>query len=196
MSLLMTGYSTTAAQATPVITGNAEPKAPSPQAEAFYTEVLRELKRSGQPVLLAGTFAVCAYTGITRPTKDLDVFCRAGDFPRILGHFQNLGFAVEVEDERWIAKVRRGEQFFDIIFASANGTMPVGDAWFEHARQVEVLGTQVGIVSPTELIWSRRSFSCATATTAPTSSTSSSSSTRTSSGSGCSPTWSCIGKCC
>jgi Uncharacterised nucleotidyltransferase len=153
--MLMTGYSDTAAPATPTISGNAEPRAPSPQAEAFYTEALRELKRSGQPVLLAGTFAVCAYTGITRRTKDLDVFCRAGDFPRILAHFQKLGFAIEIEDERWIAKVRRGEQFFDIIFASANGTMPVSDAWFKHARQVEVLGTQVGIISPTELIWSK-----------------------------------------
>src|SRR5262249_4575070 len=84
--LLMSGYANTAAQAPPIISGNAEPKAPSPQAEAFYAEVLRELKRSDQPVLLAGTFALCAYTGITRRTKDLDVFCRAGDFPRILGH--------------------------------------------------------------------------------------------------------------
>jgi len=151
----MTGHPSTAAQPTPMISGHAEPTASSPQAEAFYAEALRELTRSGQPILLAGTYAVCAYTGISRPTKDLDIFCRAGDFPRILAHFKDLGYAVEVEDERWIAKVRKGEQFFDIIFASANGTMPVGDAWFADARQVEVLGTPVAIVSPTELIWSK-----------------------------------------
>ena len=77
------------------------------------------------------------------------------DCPRILGHFKGLGYEVEIEDERWIAKVRQGEQFFDIIYASANGTMPVSDQWFADARQVEMLGTQVGIVSPTELIWSK-----------------------------------------
>jgi hypothetical protein len=145
----------TAAQALPVIGCAAEPIATSPAAEAFYGEVLRELTRSGLPFLLAGTYAVCAYTGISRPTKDLDVFCRAGDFPRILAHFKSLGFTTEIEDERWIAKARRGEHFFDIIFASANGTMPVGDQWFDHARQAEILGERVRLVSPTELIWSK-----------------------------------------
>ena len=149
----MTGFPSKAAH--PFIGSSAEPVAASPEAEAFYREVLRELGRSGLSFLLAGTYAVCAYTGISRPTKDLDVFCRAGDCPRILGHFKELGYAVEVEDERWIAKVRKGDDFFDIIYASANGTMPVGDEWFTHARQVELFDTRVGIVSPTELIWSK-----------------------------------------
>jgi Nucleotidyl transferase of unknown function (DUF2204) len=143
----------TAAQ--PLISGTAQPTPSSPQAEAFYAEVLRELTQSGFPVLLAGTYAVCAYTGISRRTKDLDVFCRAGDFPRILTHFKERGYAIEIEDERWIAKVHCGEQFFDIIFASANGTMPINDQWFAHARRLEVLGETVSIVSPTELIWSK-----------------------------------------
>jgi hypothetical protein len=143
----------TAAQ--PLISVTGQPTATSPEAEAFYADVLQELARAELPVLLAGTYAVCAYTGIIRPTKDLDVFCRAGDLPRILTHFKNLGYGIEIEDERWIAKVRSGEKFFDIIFASANGTMPVSDAWFTHARRVDILGQQVAIVSPTELIWSK-----------------------------------------
>jgi hypothetical protein len=56
----------------------AEPTALSPQAESFYGEALRELSHLGLPFLLAGTYAVSAYTGITRTTKDLDVFCRPG----------------------------------------------------------------------------------------------------------------------
>src|SRR5262249_47781668 len=127
IALLMTGHPRRAAP--PIIDHGAQPVAASPQAEAFYGEVLDELNRSGIPFLLAGTYAVAAYTGISRPTKDLDVFCRAGDCPRILGHFKALGCALEIEDERWIAKVRKGEHFFDIIYASANGTMPVGDQW-------------------------------------------------------------------
>jgi len=141
--------------AVPRILSSAEPEPASPQAEAFYVEVLNELNRSGLPYLLAGTYAVCAYTGISRPTKDLDIFCRAGDCPRILGRFKSLGYAVEIEDERWIAKIRRDDAFFDIIYASANGTMPVSDAWFSDARQVDMLGTRVAIVSPTELVWSK-----------------------------------------
>ena len=137
------------------INAQAEPTLKSPEAEAFYGEALRELTRLNLPFLLAGTYAVSAYTGITRTTKDLDIFCKAGDYPRILSHFQNLGHAVEIEDERWLGKVFKGTHFFDIIFASSNGTMPVGDPWFEDARQIEVFGTPVRIVGPTELVWSK-----------------------------------------
>lgn len=130
----------------------AEPSLKSPEAEPFYADALRILNELGLPYLLAGTYALSAYTGLTRPTKDLDIFCKAGDFTRILAHFKGLGFAIEVEDERWIGKVFRGKDFFDLIFAASNGTMPVGDDWFENARQTEVFGLPVRIVNPTELV--------------------------------------------
>jgi len=133
----------------------AEPTALSPQAESFYGEALRELSHLGLPFLLAGTYAVSAYTGITRTTKDLDVFCRPGDYPRILAHFKDLDYQIEIEDDRWIGKVYKDELFFDVIFAAANGTMPVGDEWFEHAKQTEVFGIPVRIIGPTELVWSK-----------------------------------------
>jgi hypothetical protein len=37
------------------------------------------LKESGVPFLLSGAYAVTAYTGIRRSTKDMDVFCKPGD---------------------------------------------------------------------------------------------------------------------
>jgi hypothetical protein len=139
----------------PLMRAAAAPTVSSPAAEAFYGEALAELDRLGLPFLLAGTYAVSAYAGISRPTKDLDIFCKAGDFPRILAHFQELGYPVEIEDERWLGKVLKGEHFFDVIFASSNGTMPVNDAWFEGAHRIEVFGTPVRIVGPTELLWSK-----------------------------------------
>ena len=63
--------------------------------------------------------------------------------------------AVEIEDDRWLGKVFKGQYFFDVIFASSNGTMPIGDQWFENARQIEVFGSPVRIVGPTELVWSK-----------------------------------------
>ena len=70
-----------------LISAAAAPVATGPAAEKFYAESLRELARTDIPFLVAGTFAVSAYTGVSRPTKDLDIFCKAGDYPRILGHF-------------------------------------------------------------------------------------------------------------
>ncbi len=138
-----------------LIEAKAEPVLVDPEAQAFYSDALRELVQLGLPFLLAGTYALSAYTGITRRTKDLDIFCKAGDFPRILNYFKQLGYAVTVEDERWLGKVHKGRHFFDVIFASSNGTMPVGEDWFENARRVAILGTELQIVGPTELVWSK-----------------------------------------
>ncbi len=124
-------------------------------AEAFYAESLRQLKESGIPFLVAGTYAVSSYTGIQRPTKDIDVFCRAGDYPRILNHFVGKGYEAEIEDDRWLGKVRKGPLFFDVIFNSMTNLTPVNDRWFADAHTAEVLGIEVLITPPTELIWSK-----------------------------------------
>lgn len=131
------------------------PIAPDADAEAFYSDSLKELTATGIPFLLAGTYALCAYTGIMRPTKDLDIFCQAGDYPRILAHFQKLGFRTEVEDERWIAKVHKGKHFFDVIFNSTTTLTPVTAQWFEAAPTTDVYGNRVHITPPTEFIWSK-----------------------------------------
>jgi hypothetical protein len=133
----------------------AEPTAPSALAEAFYVDALRELSKLDLPFLLGGTYALSVYTGITRATKDLDILCKSSDYPRILERFKSLGYAIEIEDERWIAKVFRGEHFFDLIFASWRGGLPVSDKWFEHAPCVEMFGIPVRVIGPTELIWSK-----------------------------------------
>jgi len=128
---------------------------PPPEAEEFYAESLRLLTESGIPFLLSGTYAVTAYTGITRPTKDLDVFCKAGDYPRILAFFQERGYRTDVEDERWIAKVWQEKHFFDVIFAMSNGTAPITDEWFENNETICVYGTTAKITPPTQLILSK-----------------------------------------
>src|SRR5919197_245355 len=111
----------------------AEPTVPSPHAEVFYTQALRELAKLDLPFLLAGTYALSAYTGVARTTKDLDIVCKPTDHPRILNHFRNLGYIVEIEDERWLGKVFQGEHFFDVIFAFWHGMAPMTDQWFESA---------------------------------------------------------------
>lgn len=80
----------------PVIDAKAEPTLRSAEAEAFYTSAIRELTATDIPFLVAGTYAVSAYTGVVRQTKDLDIFCKPGDCPRILTHFKDIGYAVVI----------------------------------------------------------------------------------------------------
>src|SRR2546427_7608602 len=146
----MAGETRAVTKASHTIDAAAEPAAPSALAEAFYAEAVHELSKLGLPFLLAGTYALSAYTGITRATKDLDILCKPSDYPRILDRFKTLGYAIEIEDERWLAKVFRGEHFFDLIFASWRGGLPVSDKWFEHAPCVEMFGIPVRVIGPTE----------------------------------------------
>jgi hypothetical protein len=157
MKALLMAPSTIGPTATsvPSIEAKAAPTFETPEAEAFYAQATRELAASGIPFLLAGTHAVSAYTGIKRETKDLDFFCRAGDYPRILAYFKQIGYAIKVEDDRWLGKIFKGRDFIDVIFASSNGTMPISDSWFQHARETEVFGIPAQIVGPTELVWSK-----------------------------------------
>lgn len=148
-------FQTTIQAPEPLLDVKASPTLKNPEAEAFYREAIAELVEVGIPFLLAGTYAVSAYTGITRETKDLDIFCKAGDYPRILAFFKEKGYEIGVEDERWLGKVYHGDFFFDVIFAASNGAMPIGDSWFENTQRIEVFGSSVRIIGPTELVWSK-----------------------------------------
>jgi hypothetical protein len=121
----------------------------------FYGECLDLLAASDFPFLLGGSFALSAYTGLPPPAKDLDVFCKPGDFPRILNYFRRHRFAVEVEDERWIGKIWRGECFIDVIFNSTIAIVPVTDEWLAAGRTVKIGERTIPILSPTELVWSK-----------------------------------------
>src|SRR5687768_7464754 len=128
---------------------------PPPEAVGFYAESLKLLQESGIPFLLSGTYALSCFTGIVRPTKDLDIFCKASDAPRILAFFKGRGYDIEVEDERWIGKVWQGPNFFDVIYNISTASIAITEEWFHDIYEVEVYGTVVRITPPTEFILSK-----------------------------------------
>lgn len=166
------------------------------QAQAFYAECLRLLEESEIPYLLAGTYAINAHTGLDRASKDLDVFCKAGDYPRILTYFQRRGYETEVEDERWIAKIKRGPWFADLIFSSTSAVAPVTDRWFEEVCTTRLYGVEVRVLPPTELVWSKLFVQDRCRYDAPTSPTSCCARASGSTGSGCWAMRSSTGRCC
>jgi hypothetical protein len=126
-----------------------------PQTRAFYCRSLDVLLESQIPFLIGGAYAFERYTGIARHTKDLDIFVRPSDCPRILEVFSQHGYRTELSAPHWLAKAFCGEDFVDIIFNCANGNGEVDDIWFEHAIEQEVLGMPVRICAAEEIIWSK-----------------------------------------
>ena len=122
-------------------------------AEAFYREVLQLLNESKIPFMLGGGFALRHYTGIHRDIKDLDLFCKGGDYTRILMFFAEHGFQTELTDVRWLAKIVKGDHFVDLIFNTVNNICTVDDAWFEHSVESELFGMPVRLIPVEEMIW-------------------------------------------
>jgi len=118
-------------------------------------DALRALAGSGVPFLVAGAYAFFEYTGIFRDTKDLDVFVRERDVDEAFRVLEGAGFRTEMVDPGWIGKAYRGEWFVDLIFSSGNGVAVVDDLWFHHARPARIMGVDVLLAPPEEMVWSK-----------------------------------------
>ena len=119
----------------------------------FYRDVLDAIAQQQIPFLVAGAYALRRHAGIFRDTKDLDLFCKAGDYPRILKLLIELGFKTEITDARWIAKAFKGDHYVDLIFNSVNGIVPVEDSWFERAAKMEIFDAEWPCLSAEDLLW-------------------------------------------
>jgi hypothetical protein len=124
-------------------------------AATFYVDALRKLGETGIPFLLGGAFAFSHYSKVPRDTKDIDVFVRPDDFPRVLDAFSQAGYETESPFPHWLGKIRQGQHFMDVIFASGNGVARVDDLWFDHAPRADVLGMIVRLSPVEEMIWSK-----------------------------------------
>ncbi len=121
----------------------------------FYRRALGAVRAAGVPFLVGGAYALAQYTGIIRHTKDLDLFVRGTDVPRVLEALAAAGYRTETTFSHWLAKAFAGDDFVDVIFNSGNGACRVDDAWFDHAVAAEVLGTEVLLCPAEEIIWQK-----------------------------------------
>lgn len=124
-------------------------------AEDFYTAVLDLLIDSEVPFMVGGAYAMREYAGLDRDTKDLDIFCTAGDYPRLLQVLADAGFATEITDANWLAKACYGDHLVDLIFGTGNGIIQVDDGWLENARAVGLWGRKVKLIPPEEELWTK-----------------------------------------
>jgi hypothetical protein len=126
-----------------------------PETRRVYVTALEALSHAGIEFLLGGAHALAPYTGVSRDTKDLDVFLREPDCGRALAALAASGFTPELTFPHWLAKASVGDRFIDLIFSSGNGVARVDDLWFRHAVRGRVLGVPVLLCPPEEMIWSK-----------------------------------------
>lgn len=126
-----------------------------PSAYGFYRQVLITLRASQVPFLVGGADACQCYTGIVRPTKDLDLFVLQRDCRRVFQILSAAGYHTDLTFPHWLGKVFCGEDFVDVIFSSGNGLCHVDEEWFTHAVERAVMGVPVRLCPPEEMLWEK-----------------------------------------
>jgi hypothetical protein len=126
-----------------------------PVAFRFYRHALEALQDADVPFLVGGAYAFGYYTGITRHTKDFDLFVRPADVRAALAALSAAGCRTGVVFSHWLAKAYHGRDVIDVISSSGNGLCPVDDDWLTHAVVGEVLGVQSRLVPAEEMVWQK-----------------------------------------
>ncbi len=127
----------------------------SEESRAFYVRSMHLLQAKKVPFLVGGAYAFARYTGIERHTKDFDIFIRREDFDRAAAVLKEDGCRTELTFPHWIGKAYSGEDFIDLIFSAGNGVARVDELWFQHAVPETVLGVEVSLIPPEEMLWSK-----------------------------------------
>jgi hypothetical protein len=119
----------------------------------FYRDSMERLTEAGVPFLVGGAYAFGVYTGISRDTKDFDLFLQSDDVERALSALGAAGYATDRPYPHWLAKAKCGENVIDLIYAAGNGLCRVDESWFERACPAELLGKKVKLCAPEEILW-------------------------------------------
>jgi hypothetical protein len=125
------------------------------EQQAVYADGLQALVEARVPFLVGGGWALFHYLGRWRSTKDIDVFVEPGRVDQVLSALARAGFQTELTDAAWLGKAFRDGALIDVIFCSYNGLFPVDESWLANGRDAEVLGVNVRVVGPEEIIVSK-----------------------------------------
>jgi Nucleotidyl transferase of unknown function (DUF2204) len=105
------------------------------------------------PFLIGGAYVVEIYAGVSRRTKDFDLYLRPQHVDLALDALKQAGYKTEKTFPHWLAKAGRARDRIDLIFRAGNGLCEVDDSWFKRARDDQLLDLHVKLCAPEEMIW-------------------------------------------
>lgn len=124
---------------------------------ALYRAAIRALRDAGIRFLLGGGFALAAYIGRWRDTKDIDFYIMHEDRDKAVDALAKAGFedlfSHKPYDRKWIYRSTRGGVIVDIIWAMANQRAQTDELWFERAQKATVRGEGLRVIPMEEFLW-------------------------------------------
>lgn len=123
---------------------------------AVFSTWLDIVRSTGVRYALGGAYALYAFTGIWRDTKDIDIFVEPKDVKPLLVALRAAGFETEVRDQLWLAKAHSRPYLMDLLFAVRHATrLEVSDEWFQTCHPAHFLGVPTCLLAPEEVIASK-----------------------------------------
>ncbi len=123
------------------------------KSNRFHRRSMIALQDANIPFLIGGAYVVEVYGGISRRSKDFDLYVRPNHIDRAMDALARAGYKTKKTFPHWLAKAGRGRDYIDLIFRAGNGLCEVDDSWFERARDDELEGLHVKLCAPEEMIW-------------------------------------------
>ncbi len=119
----------------------------------FHRRSVAALYSAKVPFLIGGAYMVEVCGGVSRSTKDFDLYVRPEHVDAALRALAQRGYKTELTFPHWLAKATYEGDILDLIFRAGNGLCEVDDSWFERAHDDELLGVPVKLCAPEEMIW-------------------------------------------
>src|SRR5438874_1573493 len=138
----------TASTATAVRTTHGEGR-----RDEFHRRSVEALHSAEVPFLIGGAYMVEVCGGVSRSTKDFDLYVRPNHVKAAVRALARGGYKTELTFPHWLAKATYEGDVVDLIFRAGNGLCEVDDSWFDRARDDELLGMPVKLCAPEEMIW-------------------------------------------
>ena len=119
----------------------------------FHHRSVAALHAAEVPFLIGGAYMVEVCGGISRSTKDFDLYVRPNHVKAALDALARAGYKTELTFPHWLAKGMYEDDIVDLIFRAGNGLCEVDDSWFDRAHDDELLSVPVKLCAPEEMIW-------------------------------------------
>jgi predicted nucleotidyltransferase len=123
------------------------------ERDEFHRTSMAALQEASVPFLIGGAYVVEVYAGVSRRSKDFDLYVRPNHVDAAIDALGRAGYETEKTFPHWLAKAGRAQDYIDLIFRAGNGLCEVDDSWFERAQDDELLGLRVKLCAPEEMIW-------------------------------------------
>lgn len=123
-----------------------------------YRDAMDAARAASIPFAVGGAFALAAYTGFWRNTKDLDLYVLPRDRERMIAILGDLGMADYYEthsyDRWWIYRATRNDSIVDIIWAMANHRAQIDDLWLS-GPEIEIREHRVRVLPAEAMLWDK-----------------------------------------